>query len=220
MTIKLILVPILFLTSCKTILLNTMLKDPKVENTSTIKKFQTENNFSTNNSLIIKADTSNAQEKLLLGLTVGYYIFDKNGNQICYNGAATCHGVQFRQLIEGKVDSFQNCKNNKATFQNVISETYDLDEKPVTMSQFKDADYYVVTYWQKFLGSIKGYKNDVSWMEELIQNTNSKYKFTYIKINTDLQESWGFEPGKKAKLKFKKKGNQLSMEITDFPIKQ
>lgn len=195
-------------------------KTQKLKTPSTIKKFQTENNFSTDNSLIIKADTSDAEKKLLLGLTVGYYIFDKYGNQVCYNGAETCHGLQFRQLTEGKVDSFQNCKKSDATLQKVLSETYDLDEKAVTMSRFKETDYYVVTYWQKFLGSKKGYKDVISWMEELIRNENSKFTFTYIKINTDLQENWGFEPGKKAKLTVKKNKNKMTLEISDFPLKK
>lgn len=219
MTVRIILINILFLTSCKTILINAMLKDPKVENTSTIKQFQTENNFSTINSLILKADTSNAEEKLILGLTVGYYIFDRNGHQISYNGSATCHGVQFRQLIEGKIDSFQISSKNEKTLNNIIEETYDLQEKQADVSQFKQADYYVVSYWQKFLGGAQGYKDNVVWMEDLITNTKSKFKFTYIKINTDLQENWGLEPGKKAKMRIKRKGNEMTMEIYDFPIR-
>lgn len=148
-----ILISIIFiLSSCKAILIRMMLKNPKVENTTTIRAFQIKNNYSTENSLIIKADTSTAKEKLMLGISVGYYIFDKDGNQICYNASSTCHGVQFDQLLNNQIDSFKLCKNDKVTLENILQQTYDLNEKSVTKSQFNSCDYYVVSYWQKFLG--------------------------------------------------------------------
>jgi hypothetical protein len=201
-------------------MLKMALKDPKVENTQTIKEFQTRNNYSTENSLIIKANTSNAIEKLFLGMTVGYYIFDKDGNQVCYNALSLCHGVQFKQLIENKVDSFRSCKNDITTLERILNQTYDLNEKPVDKTQFAESDYYVVTYWQKFYGGKRGYEDAVTWMENEIRNSKSKLKFTFIKINTDLQENWGLYAGKKAKLKWIEKGNFINIEVTDLPIKK
>jgi hypothetical protein len=219
MMLRMMLIASLWLTSCKTLMMKRMFNDPKVENTATIKEFQTKNNFSTNNSLILKADTSNAQKTLFTALNNvanGYYVFDKQGSLICYTGATTCSGTQFRQLLAGKIDSFQTCKEQNITLQSVIEATYDLAEKPVTLTQFKSADYYVVSYWAKFLGGRKGYKEQVSWMEDLIMEHESQYKFTYIKINADMQENWGFVPGGKAKMIVKGSG----VSITDFPIKR
>ena len=216
----LLLCSIIFLCSCKTFLINQMLKDPKVENTQTIKMFQDENNFSTKNSLILIGDTSNAESKLFLGFIVDYYIFDKEGNLVKYNGSATCHGTQFRQIVAGNIDSFKVAKNDSINLQKVLSGSYDLQENKVELNQFGETDYYIVSYWQKFLGGKRGYKDNILWMQDLIDNTKSKYKFTYIKINTDLQESWGFEKGKKAKLKTKRKGNNLDLEIINLPFKK
>ncbi len=217
--LSLIIIP-LFLTSCKTMMIKMMLKNPKVENTSSIKKFQQNNNYSTENSLIIKADTSNAIESLFLGMTVGYYIFDKDGNQICYNASSTCHGEQFKQLIENKIDSFKSCRNDSTSLQKVLKMTYDLNEKPVDKSQFSNSDYFVVTYWQKFLGGKRGYEDAVTWMEDEIKNNKSNLKFTFIKINTDLQENWGLEAGKKAKLKVKVKNDFMTMDVTNLPVRK
>jgi hypothetical protein len=197
-----------------------LLKDPKVENTQTIKEFQTKNNYSIENSLIIKADTTNAVQKLFLGMTVGYYIFDKNGNQVCYNASSTCHGEQFKQLITNKVDSFKSCKNDTVNLQQILKQTYDLNEKPVEKAQFKPSDYYVVTYWQKFLGGKRGYDDAVTWMEDEIKRNKSTLTFTFIKINTDLQENWGLVAGKKARLKYKLKDDFMTLDVLDLPIKR
>jgi hypothetical protein len=201
-------------------MIKAMLKDPRVETTSTIRSFQEKNNYSTVNSLIIKADTSNAVQKLFLGMTVGYFIFDKDGNQICYNGSETCHGSQFKQLINGRLDSFMSCENAGVHLSDVLAETYNLDEKPVDRSHFPVSEYYVVSYWQKFLGGKKGYEDAVSWMEEEIRNSPSGSRFTFIKINTDLQDKWGFVAGKKAKLRWKRKGDQMTMTVTDLPVRK
>ncbi len=208
------------LTSCKALMLKVILKAPKVENTQTIKDFQTKNNYSTDNSLIIKADTSDAIQKLYMGMTVGYYIFDKDGNQICYNTSSTCQGEEFIQLLDNKIDSFKSCKNDTVTLEKVLNQTYDLNEKPVDKRQFEASDYYIVTYWQKFLGGKHSYEDGVTWMENEIKKSKSTLKFTFIKINTDLQENWGLIAGKKAKLKYKQKDDFITLEIWDLPIKR
>jgi hypothetical protein len=219
MLLRTMILASLWLTSCKTLMVKRMFKDPKVENTATIKEFQTKNHFSTSNSLIQKADTSNVQATLITALnnaTNGYYVFDKQGNLVCYTGTTTCSGTQFRQLLDGNIDSFQTCKEQNTTLHNILEATYDLEENPVTLAQLKTADYYVVSYWAKFVGGRKGYKEQVAWMEDLIMQNKSRYKFTYIKINADMQESWGFVPGGKAKINIKRDG----ISITDLPMKR
>ena len=42
-------------------------------------------------------------------------------------------------------------------------------------------------------------------------------KITFIKINADMQEEWGLTAGKKAKLRWRKKGLNVSMELTNLP---
>lgn len=216
----LLVVSLFSLSSCKMVMLKMMLKDPKVETTQSIREFQTRNNYSTENSLIIRADTSDALQKLFLGLAVGYYIFDSTGNLVCYNGSSTCHGVQFKQLLDNKADSFKSCRNEGVTLDKILAEAYDLDEKPVIRTQLKDADYYVVSYWQKFLGGKKGYEDAVTWMEDEIKKNNSPLKFTFIKINTDLQENWGLVAGKKAKLKYKRRKDNMTLYVSKLPVKK
>jgi len=196
-----------------------VLKNPTVETTQTIKEFQTKNNFSTENSFIIKGDSSSAIEKLFLGMAVGYYIFDKDGNHLCYNGSSTCHGEQFKQLVDNKLDSFKVCRSDSVDLENLLLQTNDLNNDPVDIAKLPKTDFYVITYWQIFFGGKKGYNESVTWMEKEIKK-NDKHRFTFIKINTDLQESWGLIAGKKAKLSWTRKGNSMTISLTNLPIKK
>ena len=214
-----ILFTLITISSCKTILINSMLKNPTVETTQTIKEFQTNNNFSTENSFIIKGDNSTAIKRFLLGMAVGYYIFDKDGNHLCYNASSTCQGQQFKNLIDNKLDSFKVCKSDSINLENILMQTSDLNNNPVDVAKLPKTDFYVVAYWQKFLGGKKGYNESITWMEKEIIN-NDKRRFTFIKINTDLQENWGLIAGKKAKLNWAIKGNSMTINLTDLPIKK
>jgi hypothetical protein len=196
-----------------------MLKDPKVETTQTIKEFHEKHKFSTENSLILKADTGSAMMSLFRGMASGFYVFDKDGNQLCYLGSGYCQGEQFYQLISSNIDSFSVCNRDSVSLDKVLARTYDLNEQPVTKTQLPIADYYLVSYWQKFMGGKKGYEEAVSWMEDELKKKKPNVKFSIIKINTDLQANWGLVAGKKAKMNWKRKGKQITMEITDLPVK-
>lgn len=203
--------------SCKTILLNTMLKDPRVENTKTIENFLNKNNFNKQNSLILKADSTNFLSQLLNGMSTGYYIFDSLGKHLCYNGGNTCKGVQFEQLLDNKTDSFNYCKNDTIQLEKILSQTYDLNENSVSILQFPKSKYYIVSYWQIFMGGKKGYKDGVLWMQNETKNRNG---FTFININADMQENWGLKPNGKANLKIRKsKGNNYEMTLDNIPTK-
>ncbi len=192
-----------------------MIKDPKVENTKTITSFLTDNNFETTNSLILKADTTNVELQLLKGISTGYYIFDSLGKHICYKGLATCKGVQFKNLLNNKVDSFNYCKNDTIQLNKVLDQTYDLNEKNVSISQFPKSKYYIVAYWQKFMGGRRGYEDAIQWMQNETKNNKD---FTFININTDLQEKWGLKPNGKAKIKIKKSGDNFELTLKDIPV--
>ena len=67
-------------------------------------------------------------------------------------------------------------------------------------------------------GGRKGYKEYVQWMEQEANN-GEPGKVIFLKINTDMQEDWGLQAGKKAKLRWEKHGNRVTMRLTDVPFK-
>lgn len=213
---------VLCTSSCKPLLVRALLKNPKVENTASVQQFQEKNNYSTTNSLILNADTSTAEEALFLGLSQGYVVFDQNGQKICYYGSSSCQGEQFSALINNDFEHFKVCETGSATLEEALSQTYGLNEKPVTLADFPTSDYYILAYWQRFLGGKRGYEDAVNWMDKAIQKreATAKPSFTLIKINTDFQENWGFKSGGKAKLKRHFTDGYLHLEISKFPPKK
>ena len=211
-----LLCTVLFFASCKTMMLNKMVDDPTVENTSTIKAFLTAGNFSQENSLILKGDSASALGNMLQGMTNGYFVFDSVGNHLSYNGASTCKGVQFQELIKGNDKNFIRGKE-EFSLLDILGNSYTLSEKDITMKDLAPAKYYVVSYWAKYMGGTKNYKSDVQFMEDQIKNSTPAGMFTFVKVNTDLQESWGMKPGGKGKLEFKKKKKNYEMEV-ELPV--
>ena len=82
------------------LLLNSMLKDPKVETRESIKEFLDKNSFSSENTFVLKGDSSRVFDNIFMGLTEDYYVYDSLGRQLCYKGSNSCPGTQFRYLLK------------------------------------------------------------------------------------------------------------------------
>lgn len=83
------------------------------------------------------------------------------------------------------------------------------------------SDYYIVVYWTKFVGKRFGYKDGISNMEKDIKNdTLKKHSITLLKINTDLQESWGMKSKGKMSVKVKVKKQEGEFVFGALPIKK
>jgi hypothetical protein len=209
---------IIFFSSCKSIIINRIIKDAKVENTKSIQEFQLKNKFDTSNSFIAQADTTTAMSWLTKGIS-GYEIFNNKGESIDFIGSTTCGGSVFQFFLEGKLDSFKVNKTN--TLQKVLDICYNYQNKKIAIQNLPQTDYYVVVYWAKFMGRKFGYKQAVSFMEDDIkEDTLKKHSITLLKINTDLQESWGIQPHKKMKVKLKIKKEEAEFIFGELPIKK
>ncbi|WMI69008.1 hypothetical protein [Mangrovimonas sp. YM274] len=205
--------------SCKTALVNLLIKNPKVENTETIKAFQQKHEYPTTNSLILVADTTAILKSMFKGLSSGYQIFNSKGELLCYNGQSTCGGQQFMEFLNTNSTTFTPCEDKNLTLDAVLAQTYDINNQPVQREQFENTDYYIVSYWAKFMGGKRGYEDAVLWMEEELAKNTTDTSVTFIKINTDLQESWGLKAGEKVRLKIKQKDNSMKLKISELPYK-
>ena len=182
---KLINLLLLFaLSSCKMFLLNAMLKDPKVETKNSIHSFLKSNDFSDENTYIMKGDTSYSKvlENLLNGMNQDYYVFDRSGKQLCYNGSSSCAGVQFKNLLYQGLDSFDLCKDDTENLDHILGSIIPLDGSASKVSNLPQSDLYVAIYWQKFMGGKKGYASSVDWLEKESKNIKNKNILSLIKF--------------------------------------
>ena len=198
--------------------MNTLIKDARVENTASIQKFQLDNHYDTTNSFIAKADTATAMTWLQKGIT-SYEIYNKKGELLEFNGTTDCGGSIFQFFLEGKLDSFKIDNNN--TLQNVVDSIYNYQNKKITVNDLPKTDYYIIVYWTKFVGKRFGYNDGPKYYEdEIKKNTVKKNTITVIKVNTDLQESWGLQPKGKMSVKVKVKVSEGDFVFGKLPIKK
>jgi hypothetical protein len=149
----LLLLPVC-ISSCTSIIMNNLIKDAKVENTSSIKKFQTDNHYDTSNSFIAKADTSTAIKWLQKGIA-GYEIYNSNGKLLQYIGTTDCGGVQFQYFLQDKLDSFKI--DTTHSLKKLLKHCYNYQNQKTVVKDLPQTDFYVVAYWAKFAGRKFGY---------------------------------------------------------------
>ena len=204
--------------SCKSIILNTMIKDARVENTTSIKNFQLDHHFDTSNSFIVKADTATAMHWIEKGIAT-YEIYNKKGELIDFIGTTECGATVFDFFLEGKLDSFN--VDSSSTLQKVLSNCYNYQNKPVVKEDLPQTECYVVVYWEKFTGRKMGYEEHPKFFEDQIKkDTLKKHTITVVKINTDLQESWGMQPKGRMRVKVKVKKDEGDIVFGRLPIKK
>ncbi len=214
-----LLICIISLTSCKSIIMNTLIKDAKVENTKSIQEFQLKNKFDTSNSFIAQADSATAIRWLTKGIS-GFDIYNKKGEMLEFIGAAQCSGLIFEYFLEGKLDSFKVDKG-ETNLQKILDSCYNYQNKKTVISELPQTNYYVVVYWAKYAGKKFGYKEGVKYLEDEIKNdTLKKNTITLLKINTDLQESWGMKPNGKGSVKVKVKNKEAEIIFGELPVKK
>lgn len=210
-----LLIGVLLLTSCRQLLASYYFKNPRVENPKTITSFLDKNKFSKENSFYKSYDSlKDVKHQLFSALSEGYHVFDRNGNLYCYNGEATCSGVQFKNLLDENQTQFVLCKNDSLTLPIILNSLYDLNDQKAKMEDLPQTEYYIVHYWAKFVGGAWGYKENVEWIEDKINEKDLSDSFTLLKVNTDFNERSGFNPKKKGKIKIKidKEGGKLTLE--------
>ena len=219
MRINIYVLTIILLTSCKSIIINTLIRDAKVENTASIQKFQLDNHYDTSNSFIVKADTATAMKWIEKGIA-GYEIYNNKGEWVEFTGKTTCGGSIFQFFLEGKLDSFK-LDTTQLSLQKVLDSCYNYNNQNKTIYDLPKTDYYVVVYWSKFIGRKFGYKQAVGFMESDIKDdTLKKHSITLLKVNTDLQESWGMQPKGRMSVKVKVRKNEGDFVFGKLPIKK
>ena len=138
-----------------------------------------------------------------------------------YIGTTDCGGVQFQYFVAGKLDSFK--VDTTHSLKKVLKHCYNYQDNKVSMKDLPKTDFYVVVYWAKFAGRKFGYKQGVGYMEsDIKEDTLKKNSITLVKINTDLQESWGMKPKGKMSVKVKvdKGGRTGDFVFGKLPIKK
>jgi hypothetical protein len=199
------------------IIIKKVFRNPRVENTPSIRSFLAKNKFDTAYTYLFKPDTVKDKSlQFVKRMFTRYALFNNEGQRLCYNGNATCGGVQFKELIAGKKDSFSLCPKKTLRLQQELMLMMDFNKNSVTFEGLPQADYFLLKYWSKAQAGRKGYEEEIGWMEDEIKHNKAGLKIVFIKVNFDIKSEDGYLLG--AKIPFHVYLNKGGTDIKMGPI--
>ena len=217
------LIFISFLSSCGSIVKNLAgFKNPKVESKEELSEYFA-TVLPTETTFFMKVnEVGNEKEifsKFGLGLSSDILLFSSEGEKYCYLGTEECGGIQMANAFQNFSQNYAPCVDDEdMNLSRYLENITDLNGNAVSRAQFFEADYYIFQHWNKYSGSTKRLKEDVNWLLDL--KKNSDLNVVIVFVNSDLLEDWGLEKNKELPVKFKKEGNQFTMNFGKLPIKE
>lgn len=98
-----------------------------------------------------------------------------------------------------------------------IIEYRDLENNDkINLSKIIKSDYYILFYWSTFLNKYKTTREEFNFLLDKINKSDNIIQI--IRVNCDLNDSWGLKKGKKLKLKFEKDtSNYYNIKLGKIP---
>ena len=175
---------ILINSSCQRILMKMYgVKDPELENESSIKKIALKYQLDTTN--IVSLNSEYFLNELNGRSLPDAAIYDKKGNYIEYRAADTsCNAGLFDFIPNLSIGSNYN-KPDSAKLDAELQKFLALNGN--SLKSPETADFYVLIYWAVWTGKLN--KDHVKIWEDAAKN-NKNAKVKVIKVNMDFQEHW------------------------------
>jgi hypothetical protein len=197
-------------------------KNPKVENKVELSEYFAKV-ISTEDTFFMKVDEIGNEVEIFTKFGMGFssdiLLFSKDGKKYCYLGTEECGGVQMSKAFQEFNENYAPCLDDEDMNLNAYLENItDLKGNKISKDYFSEADYYIFQHWNKYSGSQKRLKEDLNWLLNL--KKNSELNVVVVFVNSDLLEDWGLEKGKELPIKFKKEGNQFSLDFGKLPLKK
>lgn len=168
-----------------------MTRSPKVESPVTVKTFVEENNFKEDFLYYLDCNVQQANE--ILANKQVFVVYDSAGWAIANESSCAYNNIDL--LIKGMQMPPSDAKGKQ--LKELVNQIHSLDGSAVTLPE--GYKYYVVIYWQKFMGGKRGYKQSVQQVE---QDLAARKDVLVIKVNTDIMQA---DNSKTAKYKLKLK---------------
>ncbi len=166
--------------SCTQVYLKVLTRRPEIESQKSITDFLLRNNFDTSNSYYLGGDIDLANK--ILKDYRSYVVFDSLGNEL-YNADFTCPYNYITAIASENPDSLLSLNPSNMRIDSLLKGVKRIDGTPLDHSLLKHYRYYVLIFWQKFMGNSKGYKEKVtSVAKELSKQDN----VLVMKINADI----------------------------------
>lgn len=188
-----IVVATLSFCSCTQLYLKVLTRKPKIESQKSITDFLVRNKFDTSNSYYLGGDIHVANE--ILKEHFLYNVFDSLGNQL-HNENFICTFNTIASIDSKHPDSLLTIHPNNKNIFSLVEGVKKLNGEPFDRSILTNHKYYILVFWQKFMGGRKGYKENV---ESIVSELSKQGNILVLKINADMM----VPPADAPKTKFK-----------------
>lgn len=179
--------------SCTQVYLKVLTRKPKIESQASITDFLVRNKFDTSHSYYLGGDIHVANE--ILKEHFLYSVFDSLGNQL-NNENFICTFNTIASINSKHPDSLLTIQPDKKNIFSLVEGVKKLNGAPFDRSVLANHKYYIVVFWQKFMGGRKGYKENV---ESIVRELSKQDSTLILKINADMM----LPPADAPKTKFK-----------------
>lgn len=157
-----------------------MTQKPEIESQKSITDFLVRNNFDTSNAYYLGGDIDLANR--ILKDYHSYVVFDSLGNEL-YNAAFTCPYNYITAVASENPDSLLSLHPSQLHIDSLLKGVKRIDGTALNHSFLTHYKYYVVIFWQKFMGNSKGYKEKVS---SIVKELSKQDNVLVMKINADI----------------------------------
>lgn len=168
------------LSSCSRLYVKLMTQKPEIESPQSITEFLVRNKLDTTNSYYLGADIEGANK--ILKEYRSYVVFDSLGNEL-YNADFTCPYNYITAITSENPDSSLHFNPGNKHIINLLEGAKRLDGTPFDPNALNHYKYYVLIFWQKFMGGSKGYKEKVT---DVVQELRQQNNILVMKINADI----------------------------------
>ncbi len=175
---------------------------PRCENEQTIREYLAKEKIKADNVYVIP-DSSGWRFLLtkFVNLPEICY-FDRNGYHILLRDSAQCNDQNYTLLAA--LDTIKTYQvDSTFTFAMLMSKLKTLDGNHADIVREEQPDYYLAISWARFANPAIYKVRD--W-DNMLDTLNTALKLKAIKVNFDIQESWGCVAGEKFAFR-KIKGN-------------
>jgi hypothetical protein len=197
-------------------------KNPKVQNKSELANYFKEvmPNDKTYFLTVEKyGDSAAIYDSFFFGFTSEIKIFNKKGQEYCYNGTESCSGTQLSSAFTYFDKMYQPCTvETNDSFSKIVAKLTDNFGNKIEIEEFSNSDYFIFQKWNTYSSSKKRLKQDFQWISNLKENAT--VKTTIIFVNGDLLEEWGLEKNGELPIKFKKIDKQFTLNFGKLPTKK
>jgi hypothetical protein len=199
-------IALMLTTSCTSIYMTMVTQKPVVESRESIAAFLQKNHFDISNAYYLDASIDSVN--YILENKQIYLLFDSLGRLMYYPNNDCPYN--YLNAITNKDKANTLYIDTDINLSNKVKFAKNLDGSYINLNFDYPYKYYLLIFWQKFLGGKRGYKNNV---EAVAKELELRKDILVMKVNTDIKIVPAQDSQRKYKLSLQQNNDTVFYKI-------